>query len=52
MVTPGTVKRVFEIIYVKVLVDQGQILPPSKENMTPMIQELWLDLFEKSESGH
>lgn len=44
-VTPGVIKRVFEAIYVKVLVPDEQLLWPNLDNLTPRARELFTALF-------
>jgi hypothetical protein len=45
-VAPGTIKRVFEALYVKLLVPEEALLEPSLENMTPTARELFCHLFK------
>lgn len=45
MVQPGVVKRVFEALYAKVLVDQEDLLMPDPENLTPRTRALFETLF-------
>jgi hypothetical protein len=41
MVEAGTVKRVYEVLYAKVLVSDDAILQPSSTQMTPRVRELF-----------
>ena len=45
LVNPGEVKRVFEAIYVKVLVTEQDFLRPSSEGMTPATRSLFKHLY-------
>ena len=45
MVRPGEVKRVYEAIYAKVLVDEEALLIPSPSALTLQTQALWQTLF-------
>ncbi len=45
MVRPGTVKRVFEALYVKLLVPPDEILEPRTEAMLPEVRRLYDHLF-------
>jgi hypothetical protein len=45
MVEPGVVKRVYEAIYAKVLVDDGDFLKPRYADMTPRTTELFALLY-------
>lgn len=49
MVQPGVVKRVFEALYVKVLVDAGELLLPDPRNLTPRTRALFDTLFRSSQ---
>lgn len=44
-VTPGVVKRVYEALYVKVLADAADVLPPAPENLTPRVREWFHRLY-------
>ncbi len=45
MVRPGTVKRVFEAVYAKILVPMDQVEMPSPENMTEQTLKLFNFMF-------
>jgi len=45
MVEPGVVKRVYEAIYAKVLVDEDDFLMPCYADMTPRTAELFALLY-------
>jgi hypothetical protein len=45
MVAPGVIKRVYEAIYVKVLVAEADVLRPQYEGMTPRTKALYDFLF-------
>lgn len=45
MIAPGVVKRVYEALYVKVLVPQTELLRPKPEYLTPTTKALLEDLF-------
>ena len=45
LIAPGEVKRVFEAIYVKVLVTEREFLRPKLEGMTPATSALFKHLF-------
>ena len=45
MVRPGVVKRVYEALYVKVLVDEDDLLRPDPGNLTPRTRALFEALF-------
>lgn len=49
MVQPGVVKRVFEALYVKVLVDSEELLLPDPRNLTPRTRALFDALFQSSQ---
>ena len=44
-VAPGVVKRVFEAVYTKVLVPEGELLRPDPNNLTPTARALFEVLF-------
>jgi len=44
-VAPGVVKRVYEALYAKVLVDGDALVDPQAPNMTPRTRELFSALF-------
>ena len=45
MVAPGVIKRVYEVVYVKVLAADAEILRPQAESMTPRTKALYDFLF-------
>ncbi|EEA04583.1 conserved hypothetical protein [Burkholderia sp. H160] len=45
MVAPGVVKRVYEAVYAKVLVAEGELLRPQKRNLTPGTTNIFRQLF-------
>lgn len=45
MVAPGVIKRVYEALYVKVLVEEEHLLRPDSENLTPRTRALFETLF-------
>lgn len=47
MVAPGTVKRVFEAVYAKVLAGPAELLQPQGQHMTPATRALFERLFER-----
>jgi RimJ/RimL family protein N-acetyltransferase len=47
MVRPGTIKRVFEALYVKLLVPPEELLEPSVDAMLPATRRLYEHLFPK-----
>ena len=51
LIGPGQVKRVFEAIYVKVLVTEDEFLPPSVAGMTPMTNALFNFLYSHARIG-
>jgi hypothetical protein len=40
-VTPGVVKRVFEALYVKMLADEGELLRPDPDSLTPQTRAMF-----------
>lgn len=52
MVRPGVVKRVYEALYAKVLVDAEDLLMPDPENLTPRTRALFNTLFEPRRLAH
>jgi len=48
MVEPGVVKRVYEAMYVKALVADGELQRPHAGNMTPRTQTLYRQLFDRA----
>lgn len=52
MVAPGVIKRVYEALYVKVLVEEEQLLRPDLENLTPGTRALFQTLFEPRHCSH
>jgi hypothetical protein len=48
MVEPGVVKRVYEALYVKPLVDPGDMLSPHPANMTERTREVFRLLFRSA----
>ena len=52
VIAPGVVKRVFEAIYAKSLVDTGDLLFPKPENLTPKTKALFDSLFSTSPVAH
>lgn len=51
LVSPGQVKRVFEAIYVKVLVTESDFLRPSSDGMTPATSALFMHLYPVQANG-
>ena len=49
MVQKGISKRVFEAVYVKVLVDNDDLFLPKRKSLTPQTQKLWDYLFGDSD---
>jgi hypothetical protein len=47
MVRPGTVQRVFEALYIKLLVPPEQILEPSLDALLPETRRLYEFLFKQ-----
>ncbi|RYG75687.1 hypothetical protein EON77_10880 [bacterium] len=45
MVAPGEVRRVYEILYAKVLVEPAQVLTPAPEHLTAKTRALYMHLF-------
>ena len=45
LIKPGVVKRIYEAVYVKVLVSSGDLPRPSPEAMTPTVRQLFELLF-------
>jgi hypothetical protein len=45
MVAPGVVKRVYEGVYAKVLVAEGELLRPQTHNLTPGTRNIFRQLF-------
>lgn len=45
MIEPGLVKRVYEAVYVKLLVPEAALQKPSRQAMTPKVRELFDHLF-------
>ncbi len=52
VVAPGVVKRVYEAIYAKSLVDADDLLLPRPENLTPKTKALFDSLFNPSPIAH
>lgn len=51
MVAPGVVKRVYEVVYAKVLVADEHLLYPHPRNMTPKTKALFDLLFSEDGTG-
>ncbi|MDO8988969.1 MAG: hypothetical protein Q7U91_04985 [Sideroxyarcus sp.] len=47
VVSPGVVKRVYEVVYAKVLVPEGDLLRPDTANMTPQVKALFELMFPR-----
>lgn len=45
LVAPGEVRRVYEILYAKILVDSSHVQPPAAENMTQKTRALYKNIF-------
>ncbi len=51
IVHPGVVKRVYEAVYAKVLVEEEELLVPDPANLTPRTRALFDTLFHTSHSA-
>lgn len=47
MIEPGQVRRVYEVLYAKVLVDPSEVVPPAPEAMTARTRALYNHIFQR-----